>query len=153
MSAASTSPKSKVDETLRDIGVQTVIKVYPFILPPSTGRASVTSDKKFCTVLSLETSTESSKFYNLLQYTPYHDIEENNLRVLNLPRKTKLQWVTNKFSEETLKAVSLADDDGIGQVCDDLLLRLRTGKKTQWTEAGTQTDLAPIAPKCGMLCG
>lgn len=126
----------------QDKEVQTVVKVYPFILASSVSRASVTADKKFCTVLSLETSTDNSKFYNLLQYCPYQDIEDHNVRVLNLPRKTKLQWVTHtQLSEQGLHKTTMADDDGVAEVCQDLLLRLRSGKKTTFADADTQTDL------------
>lgn len=125
-----------------DKGIQTVIKVYPFVLPVNVSQASVTSDKKFCTVLSLETSNDSNKFYSLLQYCPYHDIEEHSIRVINLPRKTKLQWLRHShLSEEILKMNSLADDDGVADICNDLLLRLKSGKKNTYKEADTQTDL------------
>lgn len=140
LSTSTISIKTNAEQNNR--GIQTVIKVYPFVLPASASRASVTSDKKFCTVLSLETSHDSHKFYSLLQYCPYHDIEENSIRVINLPRKTRLQWLSQShLSEETLKMNTLADDDGVADICNDLLLRIKTGKKTFYMEADTQTDL------------
>ncbi|KAH1027430.1 hypothetical protein HUJ05_000941 [Dendroctonus ponderosae] len=133
---------------LQDKEVQTVVKVFPFVLSPAAPRASVTSDKKFCTVLSLEASSDSAKFYSLLQYCPYQDIEENSVRVINLKRKTKLQWVTsNPFSEQALIKTSLADDDGVADICNDLLLRLRTDKKISFKDADTQTELMKT-PSC-----
>ncbi|KAL1505903.1 hypothetical protein ABEB36_005356 [Hypothenemus hampei] len=127
---------------LHDQEVQTVVKVFPFILSPEQFRASVTSDKKFCTVLSLEATSESSKFYSLLQFCPYQDIEENSIRVIDLPRKTKLQWERpTHISDENLINCSLADDDGVADMCTDLLMMIRSGKKTMFANTDTQTEL------------
>ncbi|CAH1130796.1 unnamed protein product [Ceutorhynchus assimilis] len=137
----SMSTASSTYSEFKDKEVQTVIKVFPFVLPSFVNRASVTAGKKVSTSVIADPSPVNYQFYHLLQYCPYHDIQLDSLRVIDLPRETRLQFNTRTFSEETLKRISLADDDGVAEVCDDLLLRLRTGNRSTFRETATQTDL------------
>ncbi|XP_030753093.1 uncharacterized protein LOC115880107 [Sitophilus oryzae] len=123
--------------------VQTVIHVYPFILEPSDKHANVSEDKSFSTLLTLEPDRDNEEFYKMLEYCPFHEIEKDNVAVLDLPRKHKITFLLNsKFSPDSLRALSLLDDDGISECCIDLLSRMRTGKALKsYKDGENQTNL------------
>ncbi|KAF7282956.1 hypothetical protein GWI33_001639 [Rhynchophorus ferrugineus] len=132
-----------------DKEVQTVVRVFPFILEATDTRASARSEKKFCTVLSLETNKENKAFYSLLQYCPFSEIQKDSIRVLDLPRKTKLTFLKHyRFSADELRILSLADDDGVAEYCVDMLTRMVAGQLTSYRETDTQTDVMVSMVSC-----
>ncbi|VEN60895.1 unnamed protein product [Callosobruchus maculatus] len=137
--SAGMSRAQKVDQS-----VQTVIKVSPHVLDTTTNYATVTSDKKMQTLIATRPKDLSSQFYSMLCYTPFQDIKEDAIRVLELPRKPRLQIKSAATSQDILKAAvsfSLLDDDGVGYICSEVMHRRALRFKKAYVEASTQTDL------------
>nr|CAH7740002.1 unnamed protein product [Callosobruchus chinensis] len=127
-----------------DQSVQTVIKVSPHVLDTVTDYATVTSDKKMQTLIATKPRDQNSQFYSLLCYTPFQDIREDALRVLELPRKPRLQIKSAATSQDIERAAirfSLLDDDGVGYICSEVMHRRALRSKRAFVEASTQTDL------------
>lgn len=123
---------------------QTVIRVYPFVIEGVTHFADVKSDKKNQTAVSARHDLESAKFYSLLRYTPFQDIKEDCLRVMEIPRFRKLTFYTLAMPdnlEETVKMFTLADDDGAGYVCSEVLRRAEGKTTRSYQDAEVQTDV------------
>lgn len=123
---------------------QTVIRVYPFVIEGVTQFADIKSDKKIQTVLTVKQNLESNKFYTLLRYTPFQDIKEDSVRVLDIPRFRKLQFVSNSVpqnAEEKAAEFSMIDDDGVGYICSDVLQRLQNRTPKAYKDAEAQTDV------------
>nr|CAI5858077.1 unnamed protein product [Callosobruchus analis] len=127
-----------------DQSVQTIIRVSPHVFDTITDYAVVSSDKKMQTLIATKPRDQNSQFYSMLCYTPFQDIKEDALRVLELPRKPRLQIKSAATSQDILKAAlkfSLLDDDGVGYICSEVMHRRALRFKKAFTEASTQTDL------------
>ncbi|XP_050498311.1 uncharacterized protein LOC126879276 [Diabrotica virgifera virgifera] len=125
-----------------DVQVQTVIRVYPHILEGSD-LPKITTDKKLQTVLS-ESPKDSEHFYALLKYTPYSDIIENNIRIIDIPRKKKLTFralASSSEIEDHIRELTLSDDDGVGYLCAEILRGRETQHKQHFSDSHTQTDV------------
>lgn len=129
--------------TTVDVAVQTVIRVYPHILEPDN-IARVSSDKRMQTEISIKPDEKNEQFYSMLRFTPYQDIQENCIRIIDLPRQVRLHFnpgvETDKMAQ-TARLFSLADDDGVGYICSELVYRLARKHKLSYVDEGVQTDL------------
>lgn len=129
--------------TTVDASVQTVIRVYPHILDPQN-TARVSSDKRMQTEISIKPEERNDQFYSLLRFTPYQDIQENCIRIMDLPRQVRLHFnpvVESDKMAEIARQFSLADDDGVGYICSELIYRLARRQKPSYVDEGVQTDL------------
>lgn len=130
-----------------DAAVQTVIRVYPHILDQPKYQqygARISSDKKMQTEISIKPDEKNEQFYSLLRFTPYQDIQENCIRIINLPRQVRLQFnpgVEFDKMAQVARQFSLADDDGVGYICSELIHRLGKRYRPAYVEEGAQTDL------------
>lgn len=130
--------------SLIDSSTQTVIRVYPFILEGYSDFARIKSDKKSQTALSVKPDLENSKFYSMLRYTPFPDIKEDSLRVIEIPRPRKLHFSSFAHHENIEKHAimfSLADDDGAGYVCSEVLHRIESRFTISYRTVEIQTDI------------
>lgn len=133
--------------TTTDASTQTVIKVFPHILAPFQ-MAKASSDKKMQTEISIKPDDRIEQFYSLLRFTPYQDIQENCLRIIDLPRLVQLQFnpkVAFDKMSQMARQFSLADDDGVGYICCELIHRLDRMQRRSLTDTGMQTDMK-VAP-------
>ncbi|CAH1968799.1 unnamed protein product [Acanthoscelides obtectus] len=133
------SREQKVDQS-----VQTVIRVSPHVLDTVTDYATVTSDKKMQTLIATRPQDLNTQFYSMLCYTPFQDIREDALRVLELPRKPRLQIKSAAIGQDILRAAvdfSLVDDDGVGYICSEVMHRRALQSKPAFVDASVQTDL------------
>lgn len=138
------SEETVISSNLTDSSTQTVIRVYPFILEGFSHYANIQSDKKIQTTLSVKQDLESSKFYSLLRYTPFQDIKEDSLRVIEIPRPRRLQFSSfalHKNLDVIAKMFSLEDDDGVGYICSEVLHRVEHKFTKALKDAEVQTDL------------
>ncbi|KAG5877454.1 hypothetical protein JTB14_026508 [Gonioctena quinquepunctata] len=123
---------------------QTIIRVYPHVFNQSDEVASISSDKKIQSVIQMNPNDETSKFFSLLRFTPYADIMENSIRVIDLERKKKLQFaVLQKPNlEADARRCFLADDDGVGEICLSVIQRgLKREGRSSFTDSTAQTDV------------
>ncbi|EFA01544.1 hypothetical protein TcasGA2_TC007105 [Tribolium castaneum] len=108
-----------------DKEVQTMIRVYPHILESNKIKAHVISESKCQTEVSIAPDQEDKLFYSMLEYIPFHDIQENSVKVVDLPRKLRLHFSsTTKLT--LLDSCDLLDDDGIYELCLELKERERS---------------------------
>ncbi|XP_057670912.1 uncharacterized protein LOC130902677 [Diorhabda carinulata] len=124
-----------------DAAVQTVIRVHPNTLDIN-GFPYISSEKKLQTVLS-EKPDDNKHFYSLLKFTPYSDIVENSMKIIDIPRKKKLQfhYLPSAKIDENIRDLVLADDDGVSYICAEILKRRKTGNKIHYHDQETQTDV------------
>lgn len=135
------------DPNLVNSSTQTVIRVYPFVIEGVTHFADVKSDKKNQTTLSVRHDLESNKFYTLLRYTPFQDIKEDSLRVIEIPRFRKLNFITLAMPDnldETIKKFTLEDDDGVGYLCSEVLRRAEGKITKSYKDAEVQTEVRAV---------
>ncbi|CAH1104602.1 unnamed protein product [Psylliodes chrysocephalus] len=132
-------------KTFAHANTQTIIKVHPHMLEIDQ-IPKVTTDRRQGTVLSI-TPKPDNNFYSLLRYTPYSDIKENSIRVLDIPRLPKLQFHSIAESEEMeqrAREFSLADDDGVGYLCCSLIRRELCHNRTCFFDSEAQTDVSVV---------
>ncbi|CAG9854592.1 unnamed protein product [Phyllotreta striolata] len=132
-----------MSKSTANASAQTIIKVHPHLLEADQ-ISKVTTDRRQGTVLSVGPRQEQH-FYSLLRFTPFSDIKENSVRILDIPRSKRLQFNPINVSEEMeskAKMFSLADDDGAGFVCCSVIRREMVRDQAALVGAGTQTDVA-----------
>lgn len=93
--------------------IQTRLQVKPHIINNENERALVTCERACQTAVSSFPDIEDRVFYSLLEFIPYKDIDKNAVRILDLPRKQRLQFKLPESSgeedtEETLSTGSTA---------------------------------------------
>lgn len=139
-----TNVVNRFNSNLVDSSTQTVIRVYPFFIEGVTNCAEVKSDKKIQTTLSVKQNLEDNKFYTLLRYTPFQDITEDSLRVIQIPRPRKLQFLGLPIPQNVDKKAAkfaMADDDGVGYICCEVLHHLENRTSKAYQDAEVQTDV------------
>ncbi|XP_049821597.1 uncharacterized protein LOC126265088 [Aethina tumida] len=108
-----------------EVQVQTILQVRPFILDYPEF-AKITANKKNVTEISIRPIEDIKKFYSLLQYTPFQDIKKDAIRVVELPRLTKLTFEKRSRASfihlvRNMDEVLLSDDDAISELCADII--------------------------------
>lgn len=125
-----------------DKEVQTMIRVYPHVFKESMIRTHITSDVRIQTEISLPPHEDDKHIYSLLEYIPFQDLQKQNIRVLNLPRKQRLQF-TSSAKVEIENCSQIIDDDGIHEICLDLKERAKNTMKVKpkiFATISTQTS-------------
>lgn len=92
---------NRYDNINTEIQIQTRIHVQPHVLNNENERALVTCERACQTAVSSFPDIEDSVFYSLLEFIPYKDIDSNAVRILDLPRKHRLQFKLPEVSEES----------------------------------------------------
>lgn len=125
-----------------DKEAQTMIRVYPHVFKESMITTHITSDIRTQTEITLPPKQDDKHIYSLLEYIPFQDLREQNMRVLSLPRKQRLQF-TSATKVQIEDCSGIIDDDGIHELCLDLKERARksTNVKTKtFATISTQTN-------------
>lgn len=89
----------KYDNINTEIQTQTRIHAQPHLLDGENERALVTCERACQTAVSSFPDIEDSVFYSLLEFIPYKDIDNNAIRILDLPRKQRLQFKLPELGE------------------------------------------------------
>lgn len=92
---------NRYDNINTEIQIQTRIHVQPHVLNDENERALVTCERACQTAVSSFPDIEDSVFYSLLEFIPYKDIDNNAVRILDLPRKHRLQFKLPEVSEDS----------------------------------------------------
>lgn len=123
-----------------DKSVQTVIRVQT--KKDDEDSVKVLSEKKMQTMIATQPNEDDSNFISLLRYTPYQDIYEDALKIIDLPRKARLQFgsLAGKFYNDS-GMFSLLDDDGVGYVCCEVVRFHDEPRRIEYADSAVQTDL------------
>lgn len=92
-----------------DKETQTRLHAEPHIFNDESERALVTCDKACQTAVTSFPDVEDNVFFSLLEFIPYKDIDQNALRILDLPRKHRLQFKLPEEDEDLESDVSCTD--------------------------------------------
>lgn len=136
------SQRSVFSKGVADKEVQTIIRVHPHILESHKIKACVISEDKCQTEITIPPDQEDKAFYSMLEYIPFHDIQESSVRVVDLPRKLRLHF-SSVSKLVLLDSHRFLDDDGVHALCQELKEREEKGlnRKTKtFTNNETQTE-------------
>lgn len=133
---------------------QTRLHVEPHVLNDENERALVICDRACQTAVTSFPDIDDSVFFSLLEFIPYKDIDQNALRILDLPRKHRLQFklpgdesenatpiassssVTSKRSVPFKRALKRKKIPADSDICEEIL--------SQVAETDTQTSLTVL---------
>lgn len=136
-------PNTKNDPPKVNEEVQTIIRVYPHVLEYNL-TAHLSSERKCQTEIAIKPEQETKKFYSMLEYTPFQDIQETSIRTINLPRKARLQFNSASLSRLHIGNYLELDDDALSELCLDIRERIRAGlykAPKSFVDKEIQTDL------------
>lgn len=89
-----------------DKETETRLHVSPHILDDQHLRALVTCDKVCQTAVTSFPDVEDQVFFSLLEFIPYKDIDKDAVRIVDLPRKQRLQF---RLPQDSVEGVVSAD--------------------------------------------
>lgn len=103
------------DNIKKETDTQTRLHVQPHLFHDENQRALVTCERACQTAVTSFPDIENSVFYSLLEFIPYKEIYSNALRILDLPRKQRLQFklpesLTEFDRQDTSLSMNNVDD-------------------------------------------